>query len=160
MRQFLVSVAAIALAVACQKGPAEAQATPKAAPGDAPEAATAQKDNAEAALYAVRIVPGDATAGAEATSVIEVTPAAGYKINLEFPTRLKLSTVDGIAHAKAELGKTDAEITEKVLRFNVAFTAAKAGKFSLEGVADFSVCNDRTCRLLRGEKLAWEVAVK
>ncbi|MFN3197974.1 MAG: hypothetical protein ACE366_06085 [Bradymonadia bacterium] len=139
---------------------ADAPASPDAVKAEAKPAEAPAAEQAEAPIYAVKIRPGDAKAGQAGTSVIEVTPAKGYKVNLEFPSRLKLSPVQGIAHTKAELGKDDAEVTEKVLRFNVGFTPSAAGKYALEGVADFSVCNDRTCRLIRGEKLTWEVAVQ
>ena len=108
----------------------------------------------------MRIVPGDATAGRSSTSVVEVTPSTGYKINLQFPSRLKLEPTAGVKPAKEQLGKDDAEVTEEVLRFNVAFTPASAGKLKMGGTADFSVCNDSTCKLIRDEKLAWEVDVK
>lgn len=161
MRNLMISLSVAALAVACQKGPAQADPPAEGVTEKAAEQAAEKPAEAkEAALYAVKILPGDVQAGQEGTSVIEVTPTPGYKVNLEFPTRLKLNPVEGITHAKAELGKGDAEISEKVLRFNVAFTPAEAGKYALEGIADFSVCNERTCRLIRGEKLSWEVAVK
>ena len=110
--------------------------------------------------YKVRIVPGDAKAGAEAKSIIEVTPLPGYKMNKEFPSKLRIGKSEGVSTPKSEYSKGDAEVTEKILRFKVAFTAAKAGKINLNGSADFSVCNESACKLIRDEKLAWEVAVR
>jgi hypothetical protein len=66
----------------------------------------------------------------------------------------------GVDTPKTEYSKSDAEVTEEVLRFKVAFTAIKAGKVNLNGSADFSVCNESACKLIRDEKLAWEVAVR
>ncbi|MEZ4466766.1 MAG: hypothetical protein R3F43_20540 [bacterium] len=110
--------------------------------------------------YSVRVVPGDAKAGEDAKSVIEVTAAPGFHMNAEFPSRVKALNCTGATLAKAELGPEDAEVTEQVLRFTVPFKADAAGQVSLAGAADFSVCNDRTCKLIRDEKVAWAVEVK
>lgn len=132
----------------------------QAAPTPAP-AAAAKKPAAEPEkTYKVRIVPGDAKAGAEAKSIVEVTPLPGYKMNKEFPSKLRMGSAEGVTTPKSEYSKADAEVTEQILRFKVAFTAAKAGKVNLNGSADFSVCNESACKLIRDEKLAWEVAVR
>ena len=110
--------------------------------------------------YTVRIVAGDAKAGQAGKSVVEVTPAAGFHMNLEFPVRLRVTPPTGLTLGKADLSKEDAELTEAALRFSVPFTATAAGKVSLEALGDFSVCNDTTCKLIRDEKLAWDVDVK
>ena len=81
-------------------------------------------------------------------------------MNLEFPSHLKLDPPTGAALTKAELGREDAEITEAALRFTIAYTPEQAGDLDLAGAADFSVCNENACKLIRGEKVAWEVAVK
>lgn len=146
--------------LACQKQPAADQGTPKGGDKAAAPAAPAPAPAAANDAYTVRIVPGDAKAGAQATSVIEVTPGPGYKVNLEFPAKLTFTPPAGVTAEKKDFAKGDAEITEKALRFNVPFTATAAGTVSLSGTADFSVCNDNTCKLIRDEKLAWEVAVK
>ncbi len=144
--------------LACQNHPAAQEGSP------APEAKPASPTSAPAATagdaYTVRIVAGEAKAGEPATSVVEVTPGPGYHVNTEFPVRLKLVPPAGVTAAKAQLERADAELSEAALRFNVAFTAATAGTVNMAGTADFSVCNDNTCKLIRDEKLAWEVAVK
>lgn len=158
---------ALAFAAGCNK-PAEEPAAEPAAP--APAAAEASPTPAKPAApaeaapaaknYVVRITPGDATAGQPASSVIEITPAAGYKMNLEFPSRLALDTPEGAALGKTELTADDLEITEKALKFTVAYTPEQAGQLDLAGAADFSVCNENACKLVRDEKVAWQVAVK
>ncbi len=147
-------------AFACQREPAAREGAAGPAPGPAGTEAVARPAAAGASAYTVRIVPGEATAGQPATSVIEVSPAPGFKINQEFPAKLKLSKTEGVAPVKTELGLDDAEISDKSLRFSVRFTPANAGKVALAGAADFSVCNDTTCKLIRDEQLSWEVQVK
>lgn len=167
-RAVLVGAALAGLALAgCDKGaekaptakptaeaaPSAASPEPAAAPAAAPAPATAQ-------TYNIKITPGDAEAGKQATSVIEVTPMPGYKMNKDFPSRLALEPSQGATLAKTAFEKGDAQLTEELLRFEVPFTAAEAGKLDLSGMADFSVCNENACKLIRDEKLAWQVAVR
>ena len=71
-----------------------------------------------------------------------------------------MSPTPGVTLTKPDLSKEDAELTDDLLRFSVPFSAAGAGKVSLAGLGDFSVCNDSTCKLIRDEKLSWDVDVK
>jgi hypothetical protein len=165
MRRFALTCSAALVLVACQKDDASAQpespapaAKPAApAPAAAAKPAPAPKPAAEAKTYTVRINTAEVAAGKPATTVIEISPGPGFKMNLEFPTKFRLEPKDGISAAKPALTKDDAELNEEVLRFPVGFTAAAAGKHALKGVADFSVCNDTTCKLIRGETFAWEI---
>lgn len=157
------AVCMLATSFACQGTPEarkpEAPASKAAAPttqAAAPTTAAAP----QAAPYTIRIAAGEAAAGKPATSVIEVRPAPGFHMNLEFPARLRVSPTPGVTLTKADLTKDDAELTAELLRFSVPFNAAAAGKVSLAGLGDFSVCNDSTCKLIRDEKLSWDVDVK
>ncbi len=153
----LSSVAALATLFACQSEPA---AEPKA-PAPAEKAEKAKPAAPAPELnFAVRIVPEAAKKGEPSTTIVEVKPKAGYKMNKEFPSRLVMAAADGVKPVKAELGKGDAEVTEEVLRFKVAYTADKAGKVDLAAKCDFSVCNESTCKLVRDHDLTWAVVVK
>lgn len=172
----LIAVLAAAFLTAgltgCQKSgddaaekPATAETSEKKAAQTAKAPAAAEDAPAKAAApveqtYRVKITPGDASAGNVATSVVEVTPAAGYKMNLDFPSRLALQPLTGAKADKTEFGKDDCQLTEQALRFEVPFTPEAAGKLAVSAMADFSVCNESACKLIRDEKLAWEVAVR
>ena len=124
------------------------------------DAAAPASEAPAAAEYTVRVLPAEAKAGEDAKSIIEVTAAPGFHMNAEFPSRVKDLSCTGGTLAKAELGPEDAEVTQEALRFSVPFKADAAGKVDLAGAASFSVCNDRTCKLIRDEKVAWAVEVK
>jgi hypothetical protein len=90
--------------------------------------------------------PTGARAGAEAIAHVEVTPGSGYHVNEDFPTKLVIDPADGVAVAKAEQVKDDAQIfTSKKLAFDVRLTPAKAGTFQLGGTLKFAVCTETTC---------------
>ncbi|MSP73730.1 MAG: hypothetical protein EXR76_16475 [Myxococcales bacterium] len=162
MRQTAVFVLlSSAAALGCQSTSkaSEPTARPAAAPAvTAPVSAASVP--APAAPYTVRIVPGDAAVAKPATSLIEVTPGPGFHMNKDFPTRLRLTAAPGVTLGKNELLKEDAELSDEQLRFSVAFTATTAGQTTLSALGDFSICNDTTCKLIRDEKLAWDVDVK
>jgi hypothetical protein len=176
MRLLILLAATTLLTVGCQKSePAPASTKPETAPAStakapaAPTSVTAKSETAAVAKgtkkgpeaarainHVIRVVPGDAKVGQEATSLIEITPKAGYKMNVEFPVKVKLTKKDGIK-AKPQFGLADAELSEKMLRFKVPYTAEKAGQIDIESLADFSVCNAQSCKLVRGEKIAWAI---
>ncbi len=143
-----------------------AKAPSSAAPSPADKTATPSKDSAAktepfaAAPYRIRIVSPEAKAGAPASTRIEITPLAGYKMNKDFPSRLRVDVTDKATMPKTDFQQGDAEITEERLGFMVGLTPKAAGAISMTGTTDFSVCNESTCKLYRGEKLAWELAVK
>ncbi len=83
MNRLALFTSAIFALVACDGAPAKASD-----PSTAPPVAADQN-------YTTRIVPGEAKAGAAATSVIEILPAVGYKMNVDFPSRLVVSPLKG-----------------------------------------------------------------
>jgi hypothetical protein len=90
-------------------------------------------------------------AGAEATAKIEVKPATGYHVSVDFPTSLKLDAPDGVKLAKAEFtaghgqaGDAD-KLTEQGLEMSVKATADKPGSYAIKGWFKFGVCDKESC---------------
>lgn len=106
-----------------------------------------------------------AKAGAKVVANIVVTPGAGFHVNTEYPTKLKLETADGVTFAKAELKaggpskeKGDAaEMTEQKLHFAIELTPAAAGSYTVNGSFKFAVCDKDQC-LPKKEAIAIQVA--
>ena len=140
----------------------KAKATPtKKEPAKAPaETAKAGAAKFAEAPYKIRFVSKPATKDQASATTIEITPLAGYKMNKDFPTSLKVDNAAGAKTPKTDFATGDAEITEERVGFRVDFTPNQAGTLAMTGTTNFSVCNERTCKLFRGEKLAWEVSVK
>ncbi len=76
---------------------------------------------------------------------VVIKPAAGYHMNEEFPTSLKLSPTQGVTYAKAQLSKADAAMSKSECRFDVVLTGAEAGKKTVMGNLSFAVCTETTC---------------
>ena len=110
--------------------------------------------------------PADAKAGAEAAAKIVVTPGSGFHINKEFPTKLVLTKVDGVALAKEQLiagghdgGKGDADaFDDNQLAFTVKLTPT-AGSHTISGTFKFAVCDKDSC-LAKKETISIVVAAK
>jgi hypothetical protein len=111
--------------------------------------------------------PADAKAGAETIAKITVTPASGYHVNTEFPTKLTLEATEGVTLAKAEFkaggadkNKGDADVfEEQSLELGIKLTAAKSGSYTINGTFKFAVCDKDSCRPKK-ETIAIQVAAK
>ena len=81
-------------------------------------------------------------------------------MNQDFPSRLRVDASNSIDVPKSDYRGPDVQVSEAKLRFDVSFTPKAQGSLPMSGIADFSVCNENTCKLYRGEKVVWDVAVR
>lgn len=95
--------------------------------------------------YTLSIAKVSAKKGQPATTQVVIKPAAGYHINKDFPTSLKLTPPAGVTLAKAELKKADAKLSETEGSFEVTLTADKVGAQQVPGELRFAVCTETTC---------------
>jgi hypothetical protein len=142
---FLLGVPALA-------SPARAE---KPAPAEASKLAGAMAGQP----YTLTVAKVSAKKGQEAAAQIVITPAAGYHLNVDFPTALKLTPPAGVTAAKVDYKKADAKLTEKEGSFAIRLTASAAGKQTVPGELRFAVCTDTTCDPQR-TKVAIELDVK
>ena len=134
-------------------------------PGQVPAAsstATASKGvQRSAASYLIAVeVPGQVSAGAEGQVSVTVQPKKGWKLNLEFPTKLVVVAPGGVTLSKTKLRKKDAaHFSEQKGSFAVRFKAEAAGDKTFTAKFKFAVCTERTCDP-KTEQLTWVVSVK
>jgi hypothetical protein len=114
--------------------------------------------SAPAAAYAVKVEVGKVEKGKRAVAKIHISPGAGYHMNKEYPTQVRLTevpagvTVDGVKVPAAAL-------TEAACDFDVPFTANQVGKQVIGGEIRFAVCTASSCDPKK-EKLALAFDVK
>ena len=101
-----------------------------------------------------------ASKGEASKTAVTVIPLDGYKMNKDFPNSLTLNPAAEAKITKTKFSPADAQLTEQALTFGIDFTPASSGPTQFSGTANFSVCNESTCKLFRGEKLAWTVPTK
>lgn len=87
-----------------------------------------------------------AAAAAAGSARLVVHPAAGKKMNLDYPTGLVLEPPAGVTVAKPKLAATDAEKFDlHELSYSVALSAAAPGEYKVPGTFRFAVCDDSAC---------------
>ena len=125
--------------------PPVVQAAPPPAPTPAPAAAAT--DHVEDPSFELAAVPvGPYTAGKLGSFGVSLKPRGVYHVNQEYPISISLHADDAVSLPKAELAKTDAAtFGEKLARFDVPFTAAKAGSHRVEAKVRFAVCTPENC---------------
>jgi hypothetical protein len=99
------------------------------------------------AAYVLKVEAPAAKKGQKAVAKIRITPGAGYHMNKEYPTSLVLSGVPaGVTLDKTKFIAKDATRWEEAGgEFEVAYTAAEAGKKVVTGEIKFAVCSTNTC---------------
>jgi hypothetical protein len=116
---------------------------------------------ADDSSYALKVdAPSKLASGAAGTVRVSVLPKEGWKMNHEFPTKLKITAPAGVTVARAEQSIGDAERFEDAgATFAIEFTAQSAGEKAFQGKFRFAVCTDATC-VPKSRELAWVVDVE
>ena len=114
--------------------------------------------------------PADAKAGAEVVAKVMVVANPAFKVNLEFPTSIKLEAPpQGVTIAKAELkaggqskAKGDADVfDDKQATFLVKLTPAASGTYTINGNFKFAVCDRAGTQCFpKKEPIAIQIAAK
>jgi hypothetical protein len=86
-------------------------------------------------------------------------PAAGYKVNEEYPYKCKLDAppAAGVTYPTAVV--TEVERTKQLATMKIPFVAAKAGTARVGGTCSLSVCSEENC-VIEKVALATDVTVE
>jgi hypothetical protein len=119
-----------------------------------------QTASAEAKPYALTVKgPSAGKVGAALAATIQVTPKGEYKMNLEFPTKLRVSGPAAASPQQLELtAKQATKLTKAELLLRPAFKVSAAGSHTFKGTLRFSVCTEKQCEI-KTEPVSWTVAV-
>lgn len=120
-----------------------------------------QGERATMASYVLKVEAPPAKKGQKAVAKVRITPAAGYHMNKEYPTSLVLSAVpSGVTVDKMKWTMKDAAKWEEAEgEFDIAYTAADAGKKTVSGEIKFAVCSATTCDPKKSN-VSFEIDVK
>ena len=122
--------------------------------------AVGQTTLAETDTYVVHAsIPESVTTGAAGVVTIHLLPKTGWKINQEFPTKLKVKAPEGVAVEKDTLAVGDAgTFSEKTAVFDLKFSGSSAGSKEFSAEFRFAVCTDATCDPKKAD-LAWKLDI-
>ena len=145
--------------VAAAKSPGKTVPSPTRMGSEPPKVAKAAPKVFAGDTYLVTVQPPTATAGQAAVATVTVVPKKGWKLNEDFPTRLKVTPPAGVTLTKPMLRKADAVMFKpKMAKFAVKFTSS-AGNKQFAGKLKLAVCTDKEC-VPKTQKLAWSVKVQ
>ncbi|MCG3172405.1 MAG: hypothetical protein GMKNLPBB_00557 [Myxococcota bacterium] len=143
------------LAAACSKEPGAEQpssAIPPAAPapanpGEKPAPAPPGNRVVHSSPYsAVRVNESPAQPGAPAQLPVRIIPAAGYKMNADYPLRLEVAGHDAVNFANLKL--TASDIRDKSAaewEIPITYTPKTPGEHKTRAKLKYSVCNPESC---------------
>jgi hypothetical protein len=96
--------------------------------------------------YKLSVSAPSAKVSAKSSAKITVVPTDGFKMNLEYPTKVTLNAPAGVSLEKAKLTAKDAvQLDKSAAVFDVAFTASEPGKKTITGEMKFAVCTENSC---------------
>jgi hypothetical protein len=127
--------------------PAPAQPAPAAPAPEAAKPAAPPTDRIDDPSFELALTPTPPyTVGKLASFSLSLKARGEFHVNQDYPIDISLKGSDGIALPKAQLKKPDAAaFEEKLARFDVPFTASKAGQQRVEADVKFAVCTKENC---------------
>jgi hypothetical protein len=119
------------------------------------------KSKAEGNGFSVEMKAGGPyAAGKEGAATVSIVATGEFKINQQFPFKVKLGDPpEGVTYPKRVVKKEDGTFDEKKGTLKVPFVAQRAGKFVISATVSLSVCNDKKC-LMQKVPLDVEVTVQ
>jgi len=105
--------------------------------------------------YSIELVTKPSTVGKEGMAKAIFKPAGGFKWNKDFPASFTIQSKDipVATPLKEKLGREDFKINGRERILCVPFTGKKEGRYPVEGLVNFSVCNKKECLVFRNQKL-------
>ncbi len=112
--------------------------------------------------YTVVARPVQMKVGSKATTKLRIEAVKGMKFNKDFPSKF---IVIASRHAKCDKAKLtkrggDIKMDGKAGVVTIPLSATAVGSGNLTIMANFSICNEEQCFILRGESLSLSVTVK
>jgi hypothetical protein len=140
---FLVTIG-LAVAACNKKGPDSEQL----------KAATSPGNKAAGEPYDVTVTPAEGKVEEPVAATVKVVPKGEYKVNLEYPHKLKVAGPEAATPREITLTKKQAKLSKAELRFQPSFKLSSAGSHSFKGTLRFSVCTEKQCEI-KAEKIQW-----
>ena len=127
---------------------------PQQPTAEAPAAGSPAKPDKTAPALKLEIAASEGKVGQELAAEVKVLPVGEYKINLEYPHKLKVSGPAAATPKEAALAAKDAKVSKAALLFKPAFKLSSAGEHAFKGKLRFSVCTEKQCEI-KAEKVQW-----
>lgn len=141
------------LAGACERG-GEIEA-----PDNREATATEPSDDSDE-RYRTGVSPGEIPAGGKRDVELSLRPGDGLKVNKEYPNwSLELQPPSALRLGETSFGSEQFDLKEGSARVATQIDADQPGSYEVPANAEFSVCNDETCHILRDEQVTFRVRI-
>ncbi len=110
--------------------------------------------------YRTGVAPESLEVDREQGLELQLLPGEGLEINEEFPNwRLELQPPEGVRLGARSFSSDQFELERDRARIETTILARRSGSYEIPGAAEFSVCNDETCHVLRDEAVSFRVRI-
>ncbi len=141
-------------------GPAPTAATPPVAAPGAPVVEAVPEVETSTFFLAARAIDAPYRVGKAGRFAVDLEGRGPWKVNQEFPLRIKVAAPEAAGVHKLVLERQDASIwTEQAAKFEIAVLPAQAGTHSVACDVSFSMCTPEQC-ILETRRLALDLSVK
>lgn len=136
-RIFVLVVASAGLWASCEK-----------------ESAPSRSAETNEVLYTVEPIVVNGKTGEDVEVPVVIRSNPGFKINKDFPWKIKVPSSEQLLAESAELDASAIELGETQAR-GVVRVKPTAGTHQGKVIADFSICNDDVCKFYRDTEIAY-----
>ena len=160
-----IAVAGLLGLAACEDRGAEAESVAPGTPSSAGaatsgEAETGDEDRPDD-RYSTGANPREVAVGTAAPVNLSIEAGSGLHPNREYPNwSFEFEKNSDWTITPKKVTAKDVTLGDRRAYFRVEVTPKTAGTAKLRATADFSVCNDQTCHILRDEKVAFEITAQ
>lgn len=160
-----IAVAGLLCLAACEDRGAEAESVAPGTPSSggaatSGEAAPADEDRPDD-RYSTAAKPREVAVGTSTPVNLSIEAGSGLHPNREYPNwSFEFDTHKDWKISPQKVTEKDVTLGDRRAYFRVEVTPQTAGAAKLRATADFSVCNDQTCHILRDEKVAFEITAQ
>ncbi len=107
--------------------------------------------------YTLHVDAQDLVVGEEGEVGFKIRPGDQLEINLDFPWRVDFEDSDSLQLSDRQLSRDALDLSKERAVLPVDVTAMEPGEHRVEARADFSVCNDQRCDIMRDEPVEFIV---
>jgi hypothetical protein len=101
-------------------------------------------------------------AGVDTIATLRIVPNKGFKFNKDYPSKFIVASTQHVKCNKCTLTKKSGNVktVDKVGVVSIPLSAIMAGLSNIAITGSFSVCNNTSCHILRGQRLSLPVIVR
>jgi len=100
--------------------------------------------------------------GVDTIATLRIVPNKGFKFNKDYPSKFIVVSAQHVKCNKCTLTKKsgDVKTVGKIGVVSIPLSAIVAGTSNIAITGSFSVCNNASCHILRGQRLSLPVIVR